>query len=108
MTALVPITYSCTSVVLGAIAVTAPRADSLGLLGLSASLALPAFRGVTDVTSWAEMSSLLGCFLLLWIFHIVKVLILNISTPPSDWKMAYKTLFDFRGMSAKKDSLGVS
>ena len=108
MTALIPLAFFCTSVVLGAIAVKAPRADSLGLLGLSTSLALLAFHGVTDVTSWAEMSSLLGFFLLLWIIHIVKLLILNKSTPPSDWKMAYKTLFDFRGISAKKHNLGVS
>ena len=108
MTALTPITYFCTSVVLGAIAVKNPRENNLGLLGLSASLALLAFRGVTDVTSWAEMSSLLGFFVLLWISHIVKSLLLNKHTPPTDLGMAYKTLFDFRGLIGKRHNLGVS
>ena len=108
MTALTPITYFCTSVVLGAIAVKNPREDSLGLLGLSGLLALLAFRGVTDVTSWAETSSLLGFFVLLWISHIVKLLLLNKRTPPTTWEMAYKTLFDFRGISAKRHNLRVS
>ena len=107
MAALTPITNFCTSVVLGAIAVKNPREDNLGLLGLSASLALLAFRGVTDVTSWAELSSLLGFFVLLWISHIVKMLILDKSTPPT-WRMAYRALLDFRGVSAKKQNLGVS
>ena len=106
MAALTPITYFCTSVVLGAIAVKNPREDNLGLLGLSVSLALLAFRGVTDVTSWAELSSLLGFFVLLWISHIVKMLVLDKSTPPT-WRMAYRTLLDFRGVSAKMQNLGV-
>ena len=101
MTALTPITYFCTSVVLGAIAVKNRRKDSLGLLGLSTSLALLAFRGATDVTSWEEMSSLLGFFVLLWIFHVAKLLVLNKRTHHTDWGMAYKSLFDFRGNSAK-------
>ena len=107
MAALTPFTYFCTAVVLGAIAVKNPREDNLGLLGLSTSLALLAFREVTDVTSWAELSSLLGFFVLLWISHIVKLLVLDKSTPPT-WRMAYRTLLDFRGVSAKKQNLGVS
>ncbi|KAM0801673.1 membrane bound O-acyl transferase family-domain-containing protein [Usnea florida] len=107
MAALTPFTYLCTSVVLGAIAVKNPREDNLGLLGLSTSLALLAFREVADVTSWAELSSLLSFFVLLWISHIVKLLVLDKSTPPT-WRMAYRTLLDFRGVSAKKQNLGVS
>ena len=106
MAALTTFTHFCTSIVLGAIALKSPREDNLWLLGLSASLALLAFREVTDVTSWAELSSLLGFFVLLWISHIVKLLLLDKSTPPT-WRMAYRTILDFKGVNAKKQNLRV-
>lgn len=102
MAALTPIAYLCTSITLSALALRASRKDTVGLIGLSVSLALLAFRHVTDITTWAEMSSLLGFFTLLWIFHIFKLLALDKAIPPSDWRMTYKILFDFRGISTEK------
>ena len=102
MAALIPIAYLCTSVFMGALALRASQKDTLGLIGLSVSLALLAFRRVTNITTWAEMSSLLGFFTLLWIFHIVKLLALDKAIPPSDWRKTYKALFDFRKISAEK------
>ena len=102
MTALAPIAYFNSSVLLSALAIRASQKDSLGLIGLSVSLALLAFRRVTDITSSAEWSSLLGFFVLLWISHIVKLLALDAHVPPSDWRMTYKALFDFRGIGTQK------
>ena len=105
MAAFAPVAFFGTSIFLSALAIKASPKDSLGLIGLSVSLALLAFRRVTDITSWAELSSLLGFFVLLWISHIVKLLALDKVAPPSDWRMAYKTLFDFRGIGNEKQHL---
>ena len=102
MAALTPFVYLGISVFLNAVAVKTSRKESLGFVGLSVSLALLAFRRVTDITSWAELSSLLGFFMLLWILHIVKLLALNKVITPSDWRMTYNTLFDFRGIGTGK------
>ena len=104
MAALAPVAYFCTSVFLSAVAIRAPPKESQGLIGLSVSLALLAFRRVTDITAWAEMSSLLGFFVLLWISHIVKLLVLDKPIPPLDWRMTYKIFFDFRGTATRKDT----
>ena len=104
MAALAPVAYFCTSVLVSAVAVRASPKDSQGLIGLSVSLALLAFRRVTDITALAEMSSLLGFFVLLWISHIVKLLVLDKPIPPSDWRTTYKSLFDFRGITTRKDA----
>ena len=108
MAALAPLAYFTSSVLLSALALHAPRKDNLALTGLSVSLALLAFRRVTDITSTAERSSLLGFFLLLWISHIVKLLALDTRIPPSDWRTTYKALFDFRGLGAQKQRLKIS
>ena len=102
MAALTPVVCLCTSIVLSALALRVSQKDTLGLIGLSVSLALLAFRRVTDITTWAETSSLLGFFTLLYVFHIVKVLVLDKATPPLDWRMTYKTLFNFRGIGTEK------
>ena len=102
MAVLAPIAYFGISVLLSALAIQASPKDRLGLIGLSVSLALLAFRRVTDITSSAEWSSLLGFFVLLWISHIVKLLALDTHVPPSDWRMTYKALFDFRGIGTQK------
>lgn len=108
MPALAPIAYFCTSVLLSALAVKASRKDNLGLIGLSVSLALLAFRQVIDTTPWAELSSLLGFFVLLWVSHIVKLLVLDKAVFPLDWKKTYQTLFDFRGIGAEKQDADIS
>ena len=108
MAALAPIAYLCASVFLSAVAVKAPQKDNLGLIGLSISLALLAFRRVTDITSCAEMSSLLGFFLLLWISQIVKLLALDNTIPPLDWRVTYRTLFDFRGIGTENQQVEIS
>ncbi len=102
MTALAPVALFCTSIFLGAVPVRSSARDSLGFMGLSVSFALLAFRRVTDITSRAELSSLLGFFVLLWISHIVKLLYLDEAAPPSDWTTTHKALFDFRGISTGK------
>ena len=102
MAALAPIAYFGSSVLLSALAIQASSKDSLGLIGLSVSLALLAFRRVTDITSGAETSSLLGFFILLWISHVVKLSALDTNVPPSNWRMTYKALFDFREIGAPK------
>ena len=102
MSARAPVACFCTSAFLSAVAVRASPKDRLGLLGLSVSLALLAFRRITDITSWAELSSLLGFFALLWISHIVKLLVLDKAITPSDWRMTYKILFDFRGIGTTR------
>lgn len=84
MAALTPIAYFGTSVFLSAVAVKTSQKDNLGLIGLSVSLALLAFRRVTEITSCAELSSLLGFFVLLWNSHIFKLLSLDNAFPPSD------------------------
>ena len=104
MAGLVPVAYFCTSIFLSAVAVRASSKDSHGLTGLSVSLALLAFRRVTDITAWAEMSSLLGFFVLLWISHVIKLLVLDKAFPPTNWSETYKTLFDFRGTASRKDA----
>ena len=104
MSAFIPIAYFCTSVSLGAVALRALPRDSLGLLGLSISLALLTFRRVTDLTSWAELSSLLGFFILLWISHLVKLLVLDDASSPSGRRDTYNILFDFRGVQARKQN----
>ena len=108
MAALAPIAYFGSSVLLSALAIQASRQDNLGLIGLSVSLALLAFRRITDITSSAEWSSLLGFFVLLWISHIVKVLALDTHVPPSDWRMTYRALFDFRGTCVQKQRTKIS
>ena len=108
MAALAPLAYFISSVLLSALALHAPRKDNLALTGLSVSLALLAFRQVTDITSTAEWSSLLGFFLLLWISHIVKLLALDTRVPPSDWRTTYETLFDIRGLGAQKQRAKIS
>ena len=102
MAALAPIAYFGSSVSLSALAIQASPKDSVGLIGLSISLALLAFRRVTDITSVAEWSSLLGFFVLLWISHIVKLLALDKQILPSNWRMTYNALFDFRGIGTQK------
>ena len=102
MAALAPIAYFGSSVLLSALAIQASSKDSPGLIGLSVSLALLAFRRVTSITSGAEPSSLLGFFILLWISHVVKLLALDTHVPPSNWRLTYKALFDFRGIGAPK------
>ena len=74
----------------------------------SVSLALLAFRRVTDITSSTKWSSLLGIFVLLWVSHNVKLLALDTRVPPSDWRMTYKALFDFRGIGAQKQRTKIS
>ena len=108
MAALAPIAYFGSSVLLSALALQASPKDSLGLIGLSVSLALLAFRRVTDITSSAEWSSLLGFFVLLWVSHIVKLWALDTHVAPSDWRMTYKALFDFRGIGAQKQRTKIS
>ena len=108
MAALAPVAYFGSSVLLSALAIQASPKDNLGLIGLSVSMAHLAFRRVTDITSSAEWSSLLGFFVLLWISHIVKLLALDIYVPPSDWRMTYKALFDFRGICAHKQRTKIS
>ena len=108
MAALAPIAYFGSSVLLSALAIQASPKDRLGLIGLSVSLALLAFRRVTDITSVAEWSSLLGFFALLWISHIVKLLALDKHIPPSDWRMTCKALFDFRGIDTQKQRTKLS
>ena len=108
MASLAPIAYFGSSILLSALAIRTSQKDSLGLIGLSISLALLAFRRVTDLTSSAEWSSLLGFFVLLWISHIVKLLALDAHVPPSDWRMTYKTLFDFRGICTQKQRTKIS
>ena len=108
MAALAPIAYFGISVLLSALAIQASPKDRLGLIGLSISLALLAFRRVTDITSRAEWSSLLGFFVLLWVSHIVKLLALDRHVPPSDWRMTYKALFDFRGIGTQKQRTKIS
>ena len=108
MAALVPIAYFSSSVLLSALAIQSSPKDSLGLIGLSVSMALLAFRRVTDITSSAEWSSLLGFFVLLWVSHIVKLLALDTHVPFSDWRMTYKELFDFRGIGAPKQRTKIS
>ena len=108
MAALTSVAYLGTSVFLSAVAVKTSRKDSLGLVGVSVSLALLAFRRVTDITSWAELSSLIGFFMLLWIFHIVKLLALDKVIVPSDWRTTYNTLFDFRGIGTEKQDTKIS
>ncbi|CAF9917101.1 MAG: hypothetical protein ALECFALPRED_011038 [Alectoria fallacina] len=108
MAALAPIACLRASGFLSAVAVKAPQKDNLGLIGLSISLALLAFRRVTDITSCAEMSSLLGFFLLLWISQIVKLLALDNTIPPLDWKVTYRTLFDFRGIGTENQQVEIS
>ena len=105
MAALAPTTYLCTSIFLSAVALKASQKDRLGLIGLSVSLAVLAFRRVTDITTWAEMSSLLGFFTLLWIFHVFKMLALDKVIPSLDWRMTYKALFDFRRISTEKQGV---
>lgn len=102
MAALAPIAYFSSSVLLSALAIQASPKDSLGFIGLSVSQALLAFRRVTDITSSAEQSSLLGFFVLLWVSHIVKLLGLDPHVPPSNLGMTYKALFDFRGILRSK------
>ena len=102
MEALAPVAYLCTSIFLSAVANRSSPKNSLGLIGLSVSLALLAFRRMTDITSWAELSSLLCFFVLLWISHIVKLLALDATIPPSEWRMIYKRLFDFRGINSSQ------
>lgn len=46
--------------------------------------------------------------MLLWVSHIVKLLALDKVITPSDWRMTYKTLFDFRGIGTKKQDAEVS
>ena len=104
MAAFVPIAYFCAAVFTSTVAVRASPKDSLGLLGLSVSLALLAFRRVTEITSQAELSSLLGFFVLLWISHIVRLLLLEKVNLPADWKTTYKAVFDFRGISTKEQN----
>ena len=104
MTALASIAYFGSSVLLSALAIRASQKDILGLIGLSVSLALLAFRRVRDITSSAEWSSLLAFFVLLWISHIVKLLALDNNVPPSDWRRTYKALFDFRGIGNQKQT----
>ena len=108
MAALAPIIYFGSSVLLSALATQASPKDSLGLNGLSVSLALLAFCRITDITSVAEWSSLLGFFVLLWISHIVKLLALDTHIPPSDWRTTYKVLFDFRGVATQKQRKKIS
>ena len=108
MAALVPIVYFGSSVLLSALAIQASPKDSLGLIGLSVSLALLAFRRITDITSVAEWSSLLGFFVLLWISHIVKLLALDKHIPPSDWRTTYKALFDCREIGTQKQRTNFS
>ena len=102
MAALVPIAYFGSSVLLSALAIQVSPKDSLGLTGLSVSLALLAFRRVTDISSSAEWSSLLGFFVLLWVSHIVKLFAVDTQVPNSDWRMTYRALFDFRGIGTQK------
>ena len=102
MPALALIVHFCTSVLLSALAVKASRKYNLGLIGLSVSLTLLAFRQVIDTTPWAELSSLLGFFILLWVSHIVKLLVLDRAVSPQDWRMTYQILFDFRGIGTEK------
>ena len=104
MAAFVPIAYFAASVFTSAIAFRASPKDRLGILGLSVSLALLAYCRVTDITSWNELSSLLGFFGLLWITHIVKLVLLEKVKPPGDWRITYKNLFDFRGISTKEQN----
>ena len=101
MAAILPLWYFSISVVSSLVALNVSQPYRPALLTSQITFGLLAFRHITDISSSADYTSVLGLFLLIWISYMACVLCVEKQTLANTtgtwhWRAAYKMMFNGR------------